>query len=172
MVKIIRTSTVPLSLGVFCQGQLAALSADYEVVALSSPGVELNKINREENIRTIEVFMSREISPFSDLRSLLRLVRVFRRERPRMVHSMTPKAGLLSMLAARIAGVPVRLHSFTGLLFPTAKGVKKQLFATCDKLICHCATNIVAEGRGVRNDLIHYNITKKDIRILVFGNIR
>lgn len=163
---------MPLSLGIFCQGQLSALSEDYEVVALSSPGRELTKINREENIRTIEVFMSREISPFSDLRSLIRLVRVFLKERPRMVHSMTPKAGLLSMLAARIARVPVRLHSFTGLLFPTAKGYKKQLFASCDKLICSCATNIVAEGHGVRNDLIHYNITKKEIRVLGFGNVR
>lgn len=172
MHKIIRTSTVPLSLGIFCQGQLAALSDDYEVIALSSPGVELNKINREENIRTIEVFMSREISPFTDLRSLIRLIGVFLREHPKMVHSMTPKAGLLSMLAARIARVPVRLHSFTGLLFPTASGAKKMLFATCDKLICRCATNIIAEGQGVRKDLIRHKITKKEIRVLGFGNVR
>ena len=163
---------MPLSLGLFCQSQLSALSKNYEVIALSSPGRELNKINREENIRTIEVFMSREIAPFSDLLSLVRLVRVFLREKPRMVHSMTPKAGLLSMIAARIANVPVRLHSFTGLLFPTAEGFKKHLFAFCDKIICMCATNLVAEGLGVRRDLINHRITKKEIRILGFGNVR
>lgn len=142
------------------------------MIALASPGEELDKLNREENIRTLGVFMSREISPFTDLRSLIKLIRVFRREQPRMVHSMTPKAGLLSMLAAKMCGVPVRLHSFTGLLFPTASGVKKKLFATCDKIICGCATHIVAEGRGVRKDLLDSSITKKRIDILGNGNVR
>ena len=172
MHKIIRTSTVPLSLGIFCHGQLAALAEDYRIIALSSPGKELDDIARKENVETIGVFMSRKISPLSDIRSLWKLVRVFSKEKPRMVHSMTPKAGLLSMMAARMAGVPVRLHSFTGLLFPTAHGVKKQLFAACDKMICRCATNLVAEGRGVRNDLISHGITDKEIRILGYGNVR
>ncbi|MCH5229138.1 MAG: glycosyltransferase family 4 protein [Muribaculaceae bacterium] len=172
MHKIIRTSTVPISLGIFCKGQLASLAQDYEIVALSSPGDELEKINRNEEVRTIGIFMSRIISPFTDLLSLIKLIKVFWKEKPRMVHSMTPKAGILSMIAAKITGVPVRLHSFTGLLFPTAQGMKKQLFATCDKLICRCATNIVAEGQGVKNDLIRNKITDKEIRVLGYGNIR
>ncbi|RAZ61453.1 glycosyltransferase family 1 protein, partial [Klebsiella oxytoca] len=76
----------------------------------------------------------RQISPFSDLKSLWRLVRVFRREKPDMVHSMTPKAGLLCMTAAWLARVPVRVHTFTGLVFPTSTGMKRRILMTTDRL--------------------------------------
>lgn len=163
---------MPLSLTLFCKGQLEAIADNYEVVAISAPGEELEKLSEREKIRTIGVPMSRTISPGKDIVALWRLIRVFRNEKPDMVHSMTPKAGLLTMLAARICRVPVRLHSFTGLLFPTESGAKKILFATCDKLICACATHIVAEGKGVRNDLLSSSITKKKIEILGNGNVR
>ena len=172
MQKILRIATIPLSLSLFCKGQLEAISDNYEVVAISAPGDELEKLSRREKIRTIGVSMSRTISPWKDIISLYRLVNVFRKEKPDMVHSMTPKAGLLAMIAARICNVPVRLHSFTGLLFPTASGAKKKLFATCDKLICGCATHILAEGKGVRNDLLSNSITRKKIEILGHGNVR
>lgn len=172
MPKIVRIATIPLSLSLFCKGQLEAISDNYEVVAISAPGDELEKLSKIEKIRTVGVPMSREISPWKDIVAISRLVRVFRKEKPDMVHSMTPKAGLLAMIAARACGVPVRLHSFTGLLFPTASGVKKKLFATCDKVICSCATHIVAEGKGVRNDLMASSITSKKIEILGNGNVR
>lgn len=167
-----RVATVPLSLALFCKGQLEAISENYEVVAVSSPGDELLKLSEREKIRAVGVPMSREVTPWKDLVAICRLVRVFRKEKPDMVHSMTPKAGLLSMIAARICNVPVRLHTFTGLLFPTANGVKKKIFAACDKIICRCATHIVAEGKGVRNDLMAASITAKKIEILGNGNVR
>lgn len=172
MPKIVRIATVPLSLSLFCKGQLKAISENYEVVAISAPGDDLEKLSRSEKIRTIGVPMSREISPLKDLVSLFRLISVFIKEKPDVVHSMTPKAGLLAMMAARVCSVPLRLHSFTGLLFPTATGAKKKLFATCDKLICACATHIMAEGHGVRNDLLSSSITRKNIEILGNGNVR
>lgn len=172
MPKIVRIATVPLSLSLFCKGQLEAFSENYEMLAISAPGDELDKLSRIDKIRTIGVPMSRTISPWKDLASLSRLVSVFLKEKPDLVHSMTPKAGLLAMIAARICRVPVRLHSFTGLLFPTASGAKKKLFASCDKMICACATHIVAEGKGVRNDLLSSSITKKRIEILGHGNVR
>ncbi len=125
-VKIIRMATIGLSLDTFCRGLLQELSADYEVVALSSLDSHLDSLGKREGVRTIGVEMKREIAPLADLRSLIRLVREFRRERPQMVHTMTPKAGLLGMMAARIAGVPLRVHTFTGLLFPTATGLKNR----------------------------------------------
>lgn len=172
MYKIIRTATVAVSLGIFCHRQLSVLADDYNVIALSSPGKDLEKIAQEGRVSTVEVPISRKISPLHDILSLWRLIRVFSKEKPRMVHSITPKAGLLSMIAARIVGVPVRLHTFTGLLFPTAKGIKKIIFTYCDKVICRCATNIVAEGHGVRNDLVTNKLTRKEIRVLGYGNVR
>ena len=170
--KIIRTSTVATSLNTFCRGTLRDLSRLYDVVAVSTPDHELQEIAQREGIRVIGVPMSRPIAPLRDLVSLWRLIRVFRRERPTMVHSITPKAGLLSMIAAWICRVPVRLHTFTGLVFPTATGLKKRILILTDRITCACATHIVPEGEGVKTDLINYNITRKPLQVLGYGNIR
>ena len=170
--KIIRTSTVATSLNTFCRGTLRDLSRIYDVVAVSSPDGELDEIAQREGIPVIGVPMSRPIAPLRDLVSLWRLIRVFRRKRPTMVHSITPKAGLLSMIAAWICRVPVRLHTFTGLVFPTATGLKKRILILTDRITCACATHIVPEGEGVKADLINYNITRKPLQVLGYGNIR
>lgn len=169
---IVRAATVPVSLDVFCRGLLRELSAHYDVVALSSPGTELDTIGRREGVRTCAVPMRRDIAPLADVRALWRLWRVMRRERPAMVHSMTPKAGLLCMLAAWMARVPVRVHTFTGLLFPTATGLKRRLLMLTDRITCACATHIVPEGEGVRADLAAARITRKPMRVLGHGNVR
>ena len=173
-VKIIRTSTVPGSLDTFCRGLLSELQQEcgYEVVAVSSPGDRLETLAAREGVRTVAVPMERHISPLKDLKSLWRLLRVFRRERPAMVHSMTPKAGLLSMMAAWICRVPVRLHTFTGLVFPTATGLTQKILVFTDRLTCACATHIVPEGQGVKNDLTNYRITRKPLHVLGHGNVR
>ena len=171
--KIIRTSTVPESLNDFCIGLLKELKDDgYEVVGVSSPGPELDALAAREGVRTVAVPMERHISPWRDLCSLIRLIRVFHREKPEMVHSITPKAGLLSMVAAWVCRVPVRLHTFTGLVFPTATGITQCILILTDRITCSCATHITPEGQGVRNDLISYHITRKPLRVLGHGNIR
>lgn len=170
--KIIRSSTVPQSLETFCKGMLKELSEDYEVVALSSPGEALDIIAQREGVRTIAVPMERHISILKDLKSLLALIKVFRKERPDMVHSITPKAGLLCMMAAWITRVPVRVHTFTGLVFPTATGLKKRILMFTDRITCACATHIIPEGEGVKKDLVVFKITKKPLQVLGYGNIR
>lgn len=173
-IKIIRTSTVPTSLDTFCRGLLRELHEQegYEVVAVSSPGDEMCEIEKREGVRTVAVPMERHISPFKDMKSLLGLIRAFRHEKPTMVHSITPKAGLLCMMAAWVCRVPVRLHTFTGLVFPTATGLMQKILILTDRLTCACATHIVPEGEGVKNDLIKYRITKKPLKVLGHGNVR
>ena len=170
--KIIRTSTVSTSLNTFCRGTLRRLANTYDVVAVSTPDDELREMAQREGIRVIGVPMRRPIAPLRDIVSLWRLIRVFRRERPSMVHSITPKAGLLSMIAAWVCRVPVRLHTFTGLVFPTATGLKQRILMLTDRITCACATHIVPEGEGVKNDLINYGITRKPLRVLGYGNVR
>ena len=169
--KIIRATTIPKSLDVFCRGLLKKLSEKYEVVALSSPGEEMQAIVEREGVRTITVPMERHISPWKDIVALFRLILVFRQERPTMVHSMTPKAGLLCMVAAWLTRVPVRVHTFTGLVFPTAKGLQRRLLMLTDSITCRCATYIIPEGEGVKRDLLNYGITSKPLRVLGFGNV-
>lgn len=123
MKKIIRSATIGLSLNIFCKDLLSELQSEgYEVVALSTPDKDLQELGEREGVRTIGIAMERRISLLKDLKSLVKLVRIFLKEKPDMVHSMTPKAGLLCMMAAWLAHVPVRIHTFTGLVWPTAKG--------------------------------------------------
>lgn len=170
--KIIRSSTIPSSLYTFCEDILKEMSTHYDVLALSSPGKELEDISRREGVPVRAVSMERHISPFKDLRSLWRLYRLFLKERPDMVHSMTPKAGLLCMIAARLARVPVRIHTFTGLIWPTSTGLKRRILIFTDKILCACATHINPEGRGVRDDMARQGITHKELKIIAYGNVR
>lgn len=169
--KIIRACTVSMSLG-FVEGMLPDLKKKYEVVLLSSPGPEMEAIAEKEGVKTIAVPMERHISLKKDIVSLFKLIKVFRRERPQMVHSMTPKAGLLCMVAAWLTRVPVRVHTFTGLVFPTAQGLKRKILMLTDAITCACATHIIPEGEGVKADLQNNGITKKPMKILGYGNVR
>lgn len=170
--KIIRACTVSDSIS-FISGLIPELLKEYEVAVLASPGKGWSLLDYlGSDVKRIEVPMERHISPLKDLKSLCRLIRVFRREKPDMVHSMTPKAGLLCMMAAWICRVPVRVHTFTGLGFPTAKGLTQKLLILTDRITCACATHIIPEGQGVKNDLINYRITRKPMRVLGYGNVR
>lgn len=171
MKKIIRSTTVPSSLVSFCTGQLKDLSKKYEVVAVSSPGEALEQIHKSDGVRVIAVPMERHISIFKDLKSLWQMFRVFRKEKPYLVHSMTPKAGLICMMASWMARVPRRVHTFTGLIWPTSTGLKRRILMLTDMIVCGCATHVIPEGRGVMNDL-HNHITKKPMKVLGNGNVR
>lgn len=170
--KIIRAATIGMSLNYFCNGLLKELANEgYEVIALSSPDQDLKEVSEREGVRTVEVPMERRISPLKDFISLLRIVKVFMREKPDMVHSMTPKAGLLCMIAGWATGVPVRIHTFTGLVWPTASGLSRKVLMLTDKITCACATHVIPEGEGVKADLQRC-ITHKPMKVLGYGNVK
>lgn len=169
--KIIRTATIPESLLVLLRGQLQFLNNHFNVIGLSSSGDALHELEKQEKIHTITVNMERGISPLKDLISLYKLYVQFKKEKPTIVHSITPKAGLLTMLAGKMAGVPIRMHTFTGLIFPTRSGLMQKLLIKMDQLLCWAATNIYPEGNGVKNDLISYKITSKPLKVIANGNV-
>ncbi|MDM1139253.1 glycosyltransferase family 4 protein [Empedobacter sp. R132-2] len=171
MIKIIRTSTIPESLNILLKGQLIYLSNYFQVIGISSNGKSLTEVNEREGIKTIGVNMERGISPLKDIISLIKLYIQFKKEKPTIVHSITPKAGLLTMLAGKMAGVPIRMHTFTGLIFPTRSGFMQKLLIKMDQLLCWSATQIYPEGNGVKQDLVKYNITNKPLKVLVNGNV-
>lgn len=171
MAKIIRTATVAITLNDLLKGQLAYLNQTHEIIAVSGEDHHLQAVRDREGVRTISVPMQRAIRPFQDVVSLYRLYRVFKKEKPAIVHSVSPKAGLLSMVAAYFAGVPIRMHLFTGLIFPTKTGLSHFLLLQMDRILCAFATHIYPEGNGVRSDLIRYGVTKKPLHIIANGNI-
>ena len=168
--KIIRAVTVSMSVGFYTPMVKDLQKKGYEIVSVSSPGPELENL-KDLGVKTIEVPMERRMSPLKDLKSLFKLIKVFKKERPYMVHSMTPKAGLLCMLAAWLTRVPRRVHTFTGLVWPTSKGVSRKILMLTDWLTCACATHIIPEGEGVKQDL-QSHITKKPMKVLGYGNVR
>lgn len=170
--KIIRSVTVSQSLG-FCREVMIKMrSMGYDMVAVTSPGPELDKLRDEDGFHCVAVPMERHISIVSDLKSLIKMIWVFHKEKPQVVHSMTPKAGMICMVAAWLTRVPVRIHTFTGLVWPTATGLKRKILMTTDWLTCACATHVIPEGQGVLNDLKNGGITKKPMKVLGYGNVR
>ena len=168
--KIIRAATVSLSIDFFHDIMVKMRAQGYTMIALTSPGEELARLQTEEGFRIVELPMARHISVWKDLKALLLLIKVFRKEKPMVVHSITPKAGLLCMMASWVARVPYRIHTFTGLVWPTATGITKRILMTTDWMTCACATHIIPEGEGVKEDLQRY-ITSKPMRVLGYGNL-
>ena len=170
--KIIRSVTVPQSLD-FCREVMIKMRAmGYDMVAVTSPGPELDELRDVDGFHCVAVPMERHISIVRDLKSLIKMIRVFRKEKPQVVHSMTPKAGMICMVAAWLTHVPVRIHTFTGLVWPTATGMKRKLLMMTDWLTCACATHVIPEGQGVLNDLKNGGITKKPMKVLGYGNVK
>ena len=171
--KIIRTVTVPQSLDFIEEVVLKLNSIGYETLIVTSPGKEFDDFKlRNPNEKTIEVHMERHISLTKDIISLWNMMRVMRNEKPYVAHSMTPKAGLITMLAAWLTGVPVRIHTFTGLVWPTATGLKRKILMATDWITCACATHIIPEGQGVLDDLKNHNICRKPMQVLGYGNVK
>lgn len=169
--KIIRITTADISLHSLLKGQLEFLNQEFEVVGLASNTGVLQEVGEREGIRVIDVPMHREISVVSDFRCLLKLIRVFRKERPFIVHSNTPKGSLLSMIAAKIVSVPNRLYLVTGLRYQGASGFGRWLLKTMERITCLCATKVIPEGEGVKETLIKDRITDKPLEVIHNGNI-
>jgi len=169
--KLVIVTTVPITLTGILANQPKFLAEHFAVSIISSPDEELKQVEITENVPTYAVAMQRGISPFNDLVSLFKMIKQLRKLKPEIVHSYTPKSGLIAMLAGFICRVPIRVHTFTGLIFPTSTSIKQKILIWMDRLICACATTIIPEGNGVKQDLINYGITKKKLNVIGHGNI-
>ena len=170
MHKLFRLNTIDWSLGML-RGQLRFLNQEFEVVAVANDSGILKEVAEREGVRTIGVPMHREISLLNDCRSLVALYKLFRRERPHIVHSNTPKASLLSMVAAWAARVPHRIYLVTGLRFETTHGILRFILKTMERITCLCATKVIPEGDGVKATLRREHITRKPLQKIHHGNI-
>jgi len=171
-IKLVRTTTVPISIKYFLIEQVNFLKNNgVDVYLASSKGEDISFIEEKTNTTVYIIPFLRQISFLNDLKTLWKTYLYLKKIKPDIVHSITPKAGLISMMAAYFARVPIRMHTYTGLIFPSKKGLFQKLLILMDKLLCVFATNIYPEGQGVKNDLIKYRITKKPLKVLANGNI-
>lgn len=150
MQKLIRITTVPISLDKLLEGQLAFMKDYFDVIAVSSDERELKRVAQKQGVRHFYVPMTRKITPLKDLKAVYTLYKFLRKEKPAIVHTHTPKAGIVGMLAALLAGVPLRLHTVAGLPLLETKGVKRVILDAVEKLTYRCATNVYPNAQGLK----------------------
>lgn len=170
--SLVIVATVPTTLHSFFRGQIPFLkNSGFEVVAVCSPGSLVDTVRAEYGVEVHTVPMSRSISPLRDLWALVRLHWLLRRLRPIIVHSHTPKAGLLGMLAAALAQVPIRAYTIRGLRWETASGLKRRLLIRLEKLCCRCAECVLSVSHSVRAKSAAAGIADRTrIRVLANGS--
>lgn len=156
----------------FFAGQVGFMkAAGFDVHALSSPGAELEAFGERERIPVHAVEMPRRISPLADLGAVSRLVRAIRRIRPQIVHSHTPKGGLLGMVAARAAGVPVRIYHIRGLPFMTARRRRRLLLKSTERVACALAHRVLCVSHSLRDVALEEGLCAPDkIAVLLSGS--
>lgn len=167
--KLIRITTVPISLEKLLENQPRFMTGFYEVILVSSDKPHLEKVGQSQGTATYPIEMTRKITPVQDLKSVLEMYRFFKKERPFIVHSHTPKAGIVGMLAAKLAGVPHRLHTVAGLPLLEATGVKRKILDFVEKFTYKCATKIYPNSRGLL-EIILQNRFCEASKIKVIGN--
>jgi len=167
--KLVRITTVPLSLKILLKGQHRFMSEHFDVIGVSSPGKELDEVKKDEEIDVIAIDMSRKITPLKDIKSLWSTYRFLRKEKPQIVHTHTPKAGIVGMLAAKMAGVPHRLHTVAGLPLMEVTGVKRQVLDLVEKLTYASATQVYPNSKGLSDYIIEHKYTDK-YKLKVIGN--
>lgn len=167
--KLIRITTVPMSLEKLLEHQLQFMQQHYEVTAISADRLGLAKVGEKEGVAIFELNLTRQITPFKDLKALWRLYRYLKKEKPSIVHSHTPKAGTIGMMAARLAGIPHRLHTIAGLPLLEARGFKRKLLNVVEKITCWCATNVYPNSNGLKQIIIGQKLCRED-KLKVLGN--
>lgn len=167
--KLIRITTVPLSLDLLLSGQLNYMKDFYQVTAVSSEDEYLKKIGIKESIKTFPIEMSRKITPIQDLVAVVKLFLFLKKENPLIVHSHTPKAGLVTMIASKCAGIPIRLHTVAGLPLMETKGLKRSILKSVEKLTYSCATMVYPNSKGLYDFIVANKFTEHG-KLKIIGN--
>lgn len=170
-IKLVHITTVPESLG-FLRGQVGYMKArGFEIIGLSSPGEFLTRFAKREGIQVYDVEMPRRVTPVRDAISLLKLVWLLRRIRPQIVHAHTPKGGLLGMISAWVARIPVRVYHMRGLPFLTATGWKRRLLVWSERVSCCLAQQVLCVSRSNQAIAVETGLCRPEkIKVLLRGS--
>lgn len=164
--KLVRIATNPLVFNTLLKDQLEFISKDYEVIIITSNTKNLDN----QSLKSYEVPFSRNINPIGDLFCLLKLIRLINSIKPHIVHTHTPKAGLLGMVSSYINRVPFRIHTVAGLPLMGKSGIFR-IILTLMEIICYkFSTEVLVNSKGLKK-YIHDNISKSDkIKLLYKGS--
>lgn len=172
MPKLIRVTTVPISLKLLIAGQMNyTKSQGWEVIMVSADGKEIDHIVKHEGVRHEVIPFTRKITPLTDLKCIWLLVQLFKKERPDIVHTHTPKAGLLGMIAANLAGVKIRIHTLAGIPAMAETGRKKALLEAVEKWTYSNATEVWPNSHGLRKFVLQKELSSESkLRVIGKGS--
>ena len=172
MPKLIRITTVPMALRYLLPGQMKYMKEQgFDVIMVSADGKEREEAIRNEGCPHIIVNMTRKITPFHDFFSFLKLVQLFKKHRPDIVHSHTPKAGLLAMLAAKMTGVSLRIHTIAGLRFMTSAGFTRNILVKMEKLTARAATHVWPNSNSLLKYIKEHKLVEgKKLEVIGHGS--
>lgn len=171
MKKLFFVTTIAGSLNFF-KGQYQLLLSDFDITAIASDKKRLKEVGEENHIKIHYIPMEREISIFKDIYCLICFIFYFIRQRPYIVHGNTPKGSLLSMIAAWITRVPVRIYMCHGLRYQGCYGLKRKILMFMERISCRCATEIICVSHGIKEVLIEDRITNKEPIVIWNGSVQ
>jgi glycosyltransferase involved in cell wall biosynthesis len=157
-------------MNILLRNQLAFISQHFEVFGVSSrDNKHFPEITQREGVPMVAIEMTRNISPIKDLKALVKMIRFFLKEKPAIVHSHTPKAGLIAMTAAKITRVPVRLHTLAGMPLMEAKGARRWLLGISERITYGCSTAIFPNSNGLKQFVLEKNLARPE-KVKIIGN--
>ena len=169
--KLIRITTVPLSLEKLLENQLQFMKDHYHITAVSSDKLRLEKFGQSQGVDVFHVELTRKITPLKDIKAVIKLYKFFKKEQPFIVHTHTPKAGVVGMLASYLARVPNRLHTVAGLPLIEATGFKRSVLNLVEKLTYFCATRVYPNSFALKNIILKYKFTnEKKLNVIGTGS--
>ena len=170
--QIIFVATGDVSINAFLLNHLKALSEHFDVYVIVNTDDPDFLFKQGINVKVIPLNISRNIHIPSDIACLVRLISIFIKYHPCAVHSITPKAGLLAMLAAFIARIPFRVHTFTGQVWATKLGLKRLMLKSFDSLIARLATFNIVDSPSQQQFLIDEKVLcKKNSIVFALGSV-
>ena len=170
--KLVRITTVATSLKYLLPGQMKYMTEQgFEVIMMSAPGTEVPAVIDQENCIFYPLPLTRTISPFQDLKCIWQLYKWLKKEKPSIIHSETPKAGLVGMISAKLAGIPVRIHTVAGLPLMVEKGFKYTLLVWVERLTNAAATHIWPNSFSLKQTMLTKKLAKQNkIEVLAYGS--
>ena len=170
MKKLIIITTVPMSLATLVKDQAKYLSSYFDVKLVTSFSEKNQEISKADGVELKSIDMTRQITIIKDLRALIELYKYFKNQKPDIVYTFTPKAGLLGMIATFLSRVPVRIHNIVGMPLMEATGKKFILLKFIERLTYLFSTNLFCNSFGLKK-FINENLTKKDVKVIAQGSI-
>lgn len=167
--SLVRITTIPIALEKLLENQLHFMTDHYNVTIVAADKPHLERVANQQGTDFHHVEMTRKITPFQDLKSVWEMYRFFKRKKPFIVHTHTPKAGIVGMMAAKLAGVPNRLHTVAGLPLLEATGTKRNVLDFVEKLTYACATKVYPNSKGLKEIIIQNQYCPSG-KLKVLGN--